>query len=198
MNRYENANYAPVFVVACQPSAAQPTAPAAARRHLAQPSARRRRAGSAPGLFGDAVVVLLDQPVSSCRPLGPTPSMPDLIRARLPPPPPAKQVDVRAHRGERISRRVDAIDARDGVEDDRLAWRARVSLAASGKGGAPETSPCQVQAKQDGEHDFGDDWRFHLSRAEQTTSKAPLFACESRLGDRRADALMHENIAFPP
>src|SRR5262249_5829288 len=41
-------------------------------------------------------------------------------------PAPAEEVDVRPHLAERVARRVDAIDPRDGVEDDLPPLRFRV------------------------------------------------------------------------
>src|SRR5436309_3166975 len=58
---------------------------------------------------------------------------PDLLLGRRPPPPPAEQVNVRADLGERVARRVDAIDARDGVEDDLSPLRLLV-IDAGGQG----------------------------------------------------------------
>src|SRR5439155_18744048 len=69
-------------------------------------------ASSSPQHEPRAVRLLVSGSVARCLP--PL----DLLLARRPPPPPAEQVDVRAHLGERVARRVDAIDPRNGIEDD--------------------------------------------------------------------------------
>src|SRR6516225_4638425 len=59
------------------------------------------------------------------------------LRGRGPTPPPAEEVDVRAHFAERVARRVDAIDPRDGVENDLPPLRLRV-VHAGGQGDRAE------------------------------------------------------------
>src|SRR5437867_4147014 len=52
------------------------------------------------------------------------------LRGRGAAPAPAEQIDLRAHLGERVARSVDAIDPRDGVEDDLPPLWLRVVNAA--------------------------------------------------------------------
>src|SRR5262249_31451407 len=48
------------------------------------------------------------------------------LPGRGPAPAPTEQIDLRAHLAERVPRRVDAIDPRDGIEDDLPPLRCRI------------------------------------------------------------------------